>query len=377
MGFARSRQRRGGAAVGQPRIHRPCSSGYHLAWAASARRTPRLPRSTPVARHSHPPPRPFSGSGVSTALTPGAGRGCSGQAVFSRRARPHRGTLARRFIARFLSATGSIARSCDRRRQVTKGGRGNDGTIVRSAPDRHLPPRASPGRGSARAHGPATGAADRRRSALAHGRRNPHVTHSRLTRGEPISPAVAPSSLRFAEGNMRTMPSLIRTPIGRCIRSASALGISLLPALSAAASGRSSIGAATAPSGYNPHGSSRPYLAVIMPPPLRFSAVVAAPAELPRLTALEPIVKSEPARVSSPASSGDAVNTLPPPPVAPSVSTTGDSPLVDPARGPVPIRILPDELRREPRVEDFLPYFIFPGSNETGVPPSSASYRLR
>lgn len=173
------------------------------------------------------------------------------------------------------------------------------------------------------------------------------------------------------------MPSLIRPSIGRCIRSTSTLGISLIPILSAAASGRSSLDAASALSGYHPHGPSRPYLAVIMPPPLQFSAAVAAPAELPRLATLEPIVRAETAKVSASSPSGEAANTPPPLLVPPSPSTTSESPLVDPARGPVPVRILPDELRREPRVEDFLPYFIFPGSTDAGVPPSSASYRLR
>lgn len=138
MELARSRQRRGGAAVGQPRIHRPGSSGYHLEGTAPARCTPRHPRSTPVARHSHSSPRPFPRSGESTALAPGAGPRCSRQAVFSLRARPRRRTLAGRLLDRSRSRVHSIARDCGCRRQVTIGEQASHGTIAMAPPDPYL-----------------------------------------------------------------------------------------------------------------------------------------------------------------------------------------------------------------------------------------------
>lgn len=173
------------------------------------------------------------------------------------------------------------------------------------------------------------------------------------------------------------MPSRLRTPIDRSIRSAGALWISLLPALSSAAVGRSSIPAALDRPGFDHHGFSRPYLAVILPPPLRFAAAVPAPAEMPRLASLEPIVKSEPTTVAQPTAPSDAASAAPLQPSPPARPATGEPPLADPTRGPAPVRILPDDVRREIRPEDFLPYFILPGSSDAGVPPSSASYRLR
>lgn len=173
------------------------------------------------------------------------------------------------------------------------------------------------------------------------------------------------------------MPSLLRTPIDRCIRSAGALWISLLPALSSAAVGRSSIQATPDRLGSDHHGLSLPYLAVILPPPLRFAAPAPAAAAMPRLAALEPIVKSEPPTVTLPPTPSDAANAVSPQLSPPARPATGEPPFADPTRGPVPVRILPDDVQRELRPEDFLPYFIFPGSSDAGVPPSSASYRLR
>jgi hypothetical protein len=60
-----------------------------------------------------------------------------------------------------------------------------------------------------------------------------------------------------------------------------------------------------------------------------------------------------------------------------SPAPANEAPLADPERMPAPVRILREDTPRELRAVDFLPYFVFPGSSDPGVPPSSATYRQR
>jgi hypothetical protein len=194
---------------------------------------------------------------------------------------------------------------------------------------------------------------------------------------EPIHLPVAPSSLRITEGNTRLMSLSTHSLFGQRIWSASVLWIGLFPITAAGAMGQSfaDSGLSGGRSGYAR--PSRPYLAVILAPPLRFAPAASAPADLPRLPSLEPIVRAATPDLAAPpqpdepaaASATDSAASRPTP--------ADEVPLADPERMPAPVRILRDPTPLELRAVDFLPYFVFPGSSDPGVPPSSATYRQR
>lgn len=201
--------------------------------------------------------------------------------------------------------------------------------------------------------------------------------HSRFATSEPILPPVAPSSLRIIEGNTRSMSLRTHPLFDHRIWSASVLCIGLFPVTVSAATGRPFAHSALGETRSSYSRLSRPYLAVILAPPLRFAPAASAPADLPRLPSLEPIVR---------AATPDFATAVPsevPPTITVSDSTTSSSapaneaPLADPERMPAPVRILREDTPRELRAVDFLPYFVFPGSSDPGVPPSSATYRQR
>lgn len=169
------------------------------------------------------------------------------------------------------------------------------------------------------------------------------------------------------------MSSRTRPLLDRLIWSASALWIGLLPNVASGEGSHHSSDVMSTGSRSGNSRASRPYLAVILAPPLRFALPASAPAELPRLPSLEPIVRAAAPDVTAAAA-----------PATPAPESTGatsaptvEPPVPDPERMPAPVRILRDDTPRELRAVDFLPYFVFPGSSDPGVPPSSATYRQR
>jgi len=161
--------------------------------------------------------------------------------------------------------------------------------------------------------------------------------------------------------------------LDRCIWSASALWIGLFPTVVSGGVGHRQVTSGMTGSPSDHSRLSRPYLAVILAPPLRFALPALAPAEPPRLPSLEPIVRAATPDVTA------ATKPATPAPesmVATSPSPT-EPPVADPERMPAPVRILRDDTPRELRAVDFLPYFVFPGTSDPGVPPSSATYRQR
>lgn len=132
---------------------------------------------------------------------------------------------------------------------------------------------------------------------------------------------------------------------------------------------------------------SRPYLAAVGPPSLRFAEVPPPPDLRVRPTSGlgDQATAPEPAAATLPGGS-----TSPPPPAAdtrdPAVAVAVEAPPkghgeVRPAK-PMPPPILPDDIREKAKPEDFLPFFKFPET--TGLPApaaprtqpeSSATYR--
>lgn len=136
-----------------------------------------------------------------------------------------------------------------------------------------------------------------------------------------------------------------------------------------------------------------PYLVVVGPPPLRFreppappsfelEPTATGPAFLDDIRVPEPLVPAAP--LSERIESAPVAAVLPPPKTIQAATTkrTVDSSDSSP--------ILPDDLRREIRPEDLLPYFQYPKSGGNGssvpappqpqtptLPPSSATYRLQ
>ncbi len=120
---------------------------------------------------------------------------------------------------------------------------------------------------------------------------------------------------------------------------------------------------------------SRPYLALIPPPPLRFAEAVPPPDLSVRPPAAPPIPIEEPKPVAitplatSPEQSPvtPAADAPAPSQVDPTLSVASDKAAAEKPATPTPEKtmppILPDKLRPKVRAEDFLPYFRFPGSN--------------
>ena len=142
-------------------------------------------------------------------------------------------------------------------------------------------------------------------------------------------------------------------------------------------------------------GSSRPYLAVIGPPSLRFKEAIVPQPDLgtrpaaggpPRPATEHSEAAPAADRPGSRAQSADSRLGTPTAPAAPQSQPKAGSP-EDSAPAGAPI--LPDDSRPKVRPEDFLPYFQFPGAgaNPEDVasppvpmkpgqqPPSTATYR--
>jgi hypothetical protein len=189
---------------------------------------------------------------------------------------------------------------------------------------------------------------------------------------------------------MTSRTHTLLTGLGRFVR---CLTLVLLPALvaeggQAASAGRNPVGAPPESRPESPYPYSTPYLAVVGPPPMRFreppappsfelEPVAAGPAQLEEIMPAPPAVAggrlaSSPMAASSKSSSSNS----------PSSSAAAAAKRPDETE---PSSILPDDMRREVRPEDLLPYFQYPrnGGGVPGVPvppqptlpPSSATYR--
>ena len=188
---------------------------------------------------------------------------------------------------------------------------------------------------------------------------------------------------------MTSRTHTLLTGLGRFVR---CLTLVLLPALvaeggQAASASRVPVGAPPESSPESPYPYSTPYLAVVGPPPMRFREPPAPPSfELEPVAAgpaqLEEIMPAPPAVAGGRlASSPMAASSKSSSPNSPS-SSAGAAKRPDEIE---PSSILPDDMRREVRPEDLLPYFQYPrnGGGVPGVPvppqptlpPSSATYR--
>ena len=138
--------------------------------------------------------------------------------------------------------------------------------------------------------------------------------------------------------------------------------------------------------------ASRPYLASIGSPGLRFHEAMSAPPLM-----VKPIASGPPVAASAPEvaevnlANNQAAASTPPLPAEPAQPEESKSAKpAEPATPAVkPKPILPDDTRRKPQPQDFLPLFRFPGSNGSSedvtpavpappapgeLPPSSATY---
>jgi len=191
---------------------------------------------------------------------------------------------------------------------------------------------------------------------------------------------------------MTSRSHTLLTGLGRFVR---CLTLVLLPALvaeggQAASASRDPVGAPPESSPESPYPYSIPYLAVVGPPPMRFREPPAPPS-----FELEPVAAG-PAQLeeimsASPAAAGGRRDSSSSPMAASSKSSSPNSPSSSAAAAAKrpeetePSSILPDDMRREVRPEDLLPYFQYPrnGGGVPGVPvppqptlpPSSATYR--
>lgn len=130
-----------------------------------------------------------------------------------------------------------------------------------------------------------------------------------------------------------------------------------------------------------------PYLSVVGPPPLRFQE----PFALQKPATQPPALREEHA-VGAPVQASSAPPAVGPAPAHPTQdappSKIGTSFAPGQTAGPEPANptIIPDEMRRRVRPEEFLPFFEPPGSGAPNaapssnppptLPPSSATYRL-
>lgn len=144
--------------------------------------------------------------------------------------------------------------------------------------------------------------------------------------------------------------------------------------------------------------ASRPYLATMGAPLLRFQD----PAPVPTPT-VKPVASGPPVAASAPEeaevslANNQAAASTPPMPVpetAPAATPTASPETKPEPAGPKVLPILPDDTRRKVQSQDFLPLFRLPGSGGAGeeatvivpgvatppapgtLPPSSATYRV-
>ena len=190
---------------------------------------------------------------------------------------------------------------------------------------------------------------------------------------------------------MTSRTHTLLTGLGRFVR---CLTLVLLPALvaeggQAGSAGRDPVGAPPESSPESPYPYSMPYLAVVGPPPMRFreppappsfelEPVAAGPAQLEEIMPVSPAAVGERVGSSSPMAASSKSSS----PNSPSSSAAAAAKRPEETE---PSSILPDDMRREVRPEDLLPYFQYPrnGGGVPGVPvppqptlpPSSATYR--
>ena len=183
---------------------------------------------------------------------------------------------------------------------------------------------------------------------------------------------------------MNSRTHTLLTGLGRFVR---CLTLVLLPALVAeGGQTRSACGnpACSPPesSPESPYPYSSPYLAVVGPPPMRLREPPAPPSFELEPVAEGPAQLEENISASPPAVGGRLDSSLPmaasskSPTKLPSASATANRP-----EESEPSSILPDDMRRDIRPEDFVPYFQYPRNGgvpvpaQPALPPSSATYR--
>ncbi|HTZ21104.1 MAG TPA: hypothetical protein VMC06_09500 [Opitutaceae bacterium] len=190
---------------------------------------------------------------------------------------------------------------------------------------------------------------------------------------------------------MNSCTHTLLTGLGRLVR---CLTLVLLPALVAEGgqTGSTYAGPAGAPPESSPESShpySAPYLAVVGPPPMRFREPPAPPSFELEPVAMGPAQLEETLPVSPPSSvaAGGRFDSSSPKAASQKSSTKSpaSSPTANRPEDNEPSSILPDDLHRDVRPEDLLPYFQYPrnGGAVIGVPapaqptlpPSSATYR--
>lgn len=139
-----------------------------------------------------------------------------------------------------------------------------------------------------------------------------------------------------------------------------------------------------------PLGMSRPYLAIVGSPALRFAERVSNPPDSTGTAGAppQPVAKEEPTKpgpeTSTPAETKTHTQGAPDISVGPETNqgiAVPPQPAGKQPSGNPPVPILPDDTRAKVRPEDFLPFFQFPGIyhelNNPNPPPtqSSATYR--
>lgn len=150
-----------------------------------------------------------------------------------------------------------------------------------------------------------------------------------------------------------------------------------------------------------PQTVSRPYLATMGAPALRFQdAQPMPPPTVKPIASGPPIAATAPAEAEVNLANDRAAASTPPMPIPPEAKAAiaakepeNAEPAAQPAATPKALPILPDDTRRKVQSQDFLPLFRFPGSSGSGedvtvvapavptppapgtLPPSSATYR--
>ena len=191
---------------------------------------------------------------------------------------------------------------------------------------------------------------------------------------------------------MTSRTHTLLTGLGRFVR---CLTLVLLPALVAeggqtGSTYRDPAGAPPESSPESPYPYSSPYLAVVGPPPMRFREPPAPPSFELEPVAAGPAQLEENIPASPPPAAGGRLDSSQPmaaSPKSPIRSPSSSAPANRPEEGE-PSSILPDDMRREVRPEDLLPYFQYPRNGgavigvpgaaqpaQPALPPSSATYR--
>jgi hypothetical protein len=162
------------------------------------------------------------------------------------------------------------------------------------------------------------------------------------------------------------------------------VSLALIPALASETVARGAAGVVSTPSGQR-HGPSfgvrlaanRPYLAVVLPRPLRFEAP--PPPIDSHIPSAAPPNPGGPAEETALANRDSVAPSAEPSPAAQEAPASAAPPSARPAPAslPTPVSVIPDDTPRDIQPQDVLPYFQFPGSPPPLPPPSSATYRRR